>query len=340
MDKIVEKLQALGITEADLAEVKEAFDEAVNARVEAEKNLVSEQAEKYIEMQVNKLVAEKTDEIDAQAEKYIEIKTNTIAKNASLKLNEKTEEVQKACDDYINEFFEKAFAEKYEKELALMEESILTQLDAYLDYAIAENITPDLIKSTAVNETFAPIIKGIQNLFEESYVPLNVSGKKKIKEAQAHIAELEDTLSKQIAENMKLTDTAEKYAKRALIAEKTSDLSKADAANVRKFFAEKSLATTKQDIDSYCNVLKESARKIDEAREQAIRESKVQPREYRSLVAESTTQKHKPTFKKSFVEDTTPDFVTERIKSHKESRQRLDESSDAYLTSVARYCEM
>ena len=340
MDKIAEKLQALGITEEDLATVKEAFEGAVSARVEAEKAIISADAEEYIQKRVDELVAEKTKELDEQAEKYLAIKTNTIAKNASLKINEKTEEVQKACEDYINEYFEKAFAEKYEKELALMEESILAQLDAYLDYAITENITPEQIKSVAVNETFAPIIKGIQNLFEESYVPLNLSGKKKIKEAQAHIAELEASLSKQITENMTLTDRAEKYAKRALIAEKTADLSKADAANVRKFFAEKSFATTKQDIDSYCNVLKESARKIDEAREQAIRESKVQPKEFRSVVAESKMAPKKPrAFAKSYVEDSTNDFVNERIKSHKESR-KLDESSDAYLTSVAKYCEI
>jgi hypothetical protein len=59
---------------------------------------------------------------------------------------------------------------------------------------------------------------------------------------------------------MNLTNMSEKYAKRALIAEKVSDLSAADRANVRKFFAEKSFATTKADIDSYCNMLKESAK--------------------------------------------------------------------------------
>jgi hypothetical protein len=343
MDKIVEKLKALGLTEEDLNGLQESFNEAVDARVKAESNLISERAEEYVAQRVDELVQAKSKKLDEEADQFIKIKTATIAKNASIALNEKTAEVEKACQDYISEYFEKAFAEKYEKELALMEESILAQLDRYLDYAIVEKISPDQIKQAAVNETFAPIIKGIQNLFEEQYVPLNVSGKKKIKEAQAHVAELEETLQKQINENMTLSDRAEKYAKRALIAEKTVGLSTEDAANVKKFFAEKSFATTKQDIDAYCGMLRESARRITEAREQAIRESKVPTKEYRSLVAESAAKRQpaKPAFvPKSITEDSTPDFVNERIKSHKESRERLDENTDAYLTSVARYCEM
>ena len=339
MEKIEEKLQSLGMSAEDIAAVKQAFNEAVESRVKIETDQISEKAEEYCATKIDEAVKAKTAELETLSEKYLEIKTNTIAKNASLKLNEKTAEVEKACEDYINEYFEKAFAEKYEKELALMEESILAQLDKYLDYAITENISEDLIKTTAVNETFAPIIKGIQNLFEEQYVPLNLSGKKKIKEAQAHIAELEDTLKKQIEENMALTDKTEKYAKRALLAEKTQDLSKADAANVRKFFAEKSFATTKADIDSYCGMLKESAKKIQEAKEQAIQESKVSMRDqHKSLIAEKRTNSRPRSFVKSYVEDDTPDFTNERIKSHKQSR--IDENSDDYLTSVAKYVEL
>lgn len=338
MDKIAEKLKALGVSEEDLSTVKESFDEAVDARVKAETNLISEKAEEYIAREVDKKVAEKTAELETLSEKYLEIKTATIAKNAALKLDEQKNEIEDACAKYIDENFEKAFAEKYEKELATMEESILAQLDDYLDYAINENISPDLIKNAAVNETFSPIIKGIQNLYQEQFVPLNTSGQKKLKEAQAHAAELEETLAAQIQENMNLTNMSEKYAKRALIAEKVSDLSAADRANVRKFFAEKSFATTKADIDSYCNMLKESAKRIEEAREQAIRESKVQMTAPKSIVAESTRPRSK-SFVRSYSEDNTPDFVNERIKSHKESR-RLDESSDEYLTSVAKYCEL
>ena len=152
MDKIAEKLKALGVSEEDLATVKESFDEAVDARVKAETNLISEKAEEYIAREVDKKVAEKTAELETLSEKYLEIKTATIAKNAALKLDEQKKEIEDACAKYIDENFEKAFAEKYEKELATMEESILAQLDAYLDYAINENISPDLLKNAAVNE--------------------------------------------------------------------------------------------------------------------------------------------------------------------------------------------
>jgi hypothetical protein len=85
-------------------------------------------------------------------------------------------------------------------------------------------------------------------------------------------------------------------------------------------------------------MLKESAKRIEEAREQAIRESKVEMTAPKSIVAESTKPRHR-SFVRSYSEDNTPDLVTERIKTRKESR-RLDESSDEYLTSVAKYCEL
>lgn len=343
MDKIAEKLQALGVTAEDLEEIKTQFNEAVDARVKAETDLISEKSKGEVETfaakRVEELMAESQKSLDEDTEKYLAIKTATIAKNAEIQMNEAKAEYQKAAEEFVNENLQKGFEELYRKELTLMEERVLVSLDRYLDYALNEFLTPDMIKSAAVNETLEPLVRGIQNLFENQFVPLNVSGRKKLKEAYSHVAELEGMLQESVEKNMKLTDTAEKYAKRALIAEKTIDMSKADAANVKKFFAEKSLATTKQDIDSYCGMIRESARRIQEAREQAIRESRIPVTEHRSIVAESARQQ-KPSFAKTHIEDNTPDFVSERIKSHAESRKRLEEASDNYLTSVARYCEM
>ena len=343
MDKIVEKLQALGVTAEDLEKIKTQFNEAVDARVKAETDLISEKSKGEVEAfaakRVEELMAESQKSLDEDTEKFLAIKTATIAKNAEIKLNEAKAEYQKAAEDYVNENLQKGFEDLYRKELTLMEERVLVSLDRYLDYALNEFLTPETIKSAAVNETLEPLVRGIQNLFENQFVPLNVSGRKKLKEAYAHVAELEGMLQESVEKNMKLTDTAEKYAKRALIAEKTIDMSKADAANVKKFFAEKSLATTKQDIDSYCGMIRESARRIQEAREQVIRESKIPVIEHRSIVAESA-KPQKPSFAKTHIEDNTPDFVSERIKTHTESRKRLDEASDNYLTSVAKYCEM
>ena len=80
--------------------------------------------------------------------------------------------------------------------------------------------------------------------------------------------------------------------------------------------------------------------KIQEAKEQAIRESKVDMKERRSLVTERTNSRPRPrTAVKSYTEDNTPDLVTERIKTYKQSR-KIDEASDDYLTSVAKYVEL
>lgn len=340
MDKIVEKLQALGVTAEDLETIKTQFNEAVDARVKAESDLISEKSETFAAARAEEILAERQKELDEDTKKYLEIKTATIAKNAEIKLNEAKAEYRKACEEYLQENLQKGFEELYRKELTLMEDRVIAQLDTYLDYALNECISNEDIKKVAINETYEPLVKGVQHLFENQFVPLNISGRKKLKEAQAQIAQLETMLQESVDKNMKLTDTAEKYAKRALIAEKTIDMNRNDAANVKKFFAEKSFATTKQDIDSYCGMIKESTKRIQEAREQAIRESKVPVTEHRSIVAESTQPK-KTVFARPHIEDNTPDYVSERIKSHKESRKRLDESaSDNYLTSVAKYCEM
>ena len=110
-----------------------------------------------------------------------------------------------------------------------------------------------------MTETYAPIIEGIQHLFEEQYVPMDLTGSKKLREAKAENAELEKSLKKQLAENMRLIDLVEDSTKKATIAEKTYGLDATQKARVQKFFESKSLSETKKDIDDYVEMITEQS---------------------------------------------------------------------------------
>ena len=245
------------------------------------------------------------------AEQFCEKKAATIARKADKKIAEQTKKLETLTQQYINEFFEEKFKERYGEELQAIEDRVVEGVDVYFNYAVNEKINPELITKTAINETFAPIVQGIRSLFEEQYVPLNVSGTKKLKEANRKIAELESKLKEQYNENIRISEAAEQSAKKALIAEKTEGFTAEQKEKVNEFFQGKSFSSVKEDIDNYCSIITETALPIvkaatlNEARQQALR-------------------------KTPSIEDATPDFVSEKFKP-------VNEHVDSFLTKANEY---
>src|SRR5574344_2072534 len=206
MNKILEKLkQAANISEEDLKTIKESFDVEVKKRVDEETKIISEKADEWTRQKVDAAIKLKSEQLNTLAETYCNKKAATIARKADRKIHEHIEKLEK---QYITEYFAEKFQEKYGEELALIESKVVDAVDNYLSYAVTENIKPELIAKTAINETIAPLVKGIQNLFEEQYVPLNVSGTKKLKEANRRVAELEYKLQSKLSENIRLSEAA------------------------------------------------------------------------------------------------------------------------------------
>ena len=295
MDKILEKLKEANISEEDLKTIKESFENAVKERVDAESKVISEKADEWCRQKVDAAIKLKSSQLESLAEKYCQKKAATIARKADRKIAEHLARLEKLTQQYISENFAERFNEKYGEELALMESKLVDAVDQYISYAIVEKISPDIITKTAVNETLAPIVKGIQNLFEEQYVPLNVSGTKKLKEANRRVAELEAKLQNQLNENIRISHEAEEAAKKALIAEKTEGFTAEQKEKVKLFFESKSYSNTNDDIDAYCAVITENALPIATA--EALNEQRTQ------------ALKKKPS-----IEDATPDFITEKFK--------------------------
>jgi hypothetical protein len=314
MDKILAILkEKANLSDEDLNTIKESFESEVKTRVDEQAKDISSKADEYCRQKIDSAVSLKTKQLETLAEKYCEKKAATIARKADKKIAEQTAKLEKLTKQYINEYFESSFREKYGEELQMIEEKVINGVDQYFKYAIAEKISPEMITKTAVNETLVPIVKGIQCLFEEKYVPLNVSGTKKLKEANRRIAELETKLKEQCNENIRISEAAEQAAKKALIAEKTVGFTAEQKEQVKEFFESKSYSTVEEDIDAYCKIINErelpimNAAKLNEQRKAAM-------------------------LKKPSIEDATPDFVTEKFKP-------VDESADvdSFLTRANSY---
>lgn len=260
MDKILEKLAGT-LSAEDLQEIKESFeaevDERVKSKLAEETESLSKKADEFCQKKIKEAVEKKTAELEDLANKYCEERCSKIAMKEQEKLNAQCKKLEEAAEQYIYEYFDEKFTEKYGQELQALEEKVITGLDKYLEYNISEKINDKLITKTALSETYAPIIEGIQHLFEDQYVPMDLTGSKKLREAKAENAELQKSLKKQLAENMRLIDLVEDSNKKATIAEKTSGLDAAQKARVQKFFESKSLSETRKDIDDYVEMISE-----------------------------------------------------------------------------------
>lgn len=312
MDKVLAILkEKANLSDEDLNTIKETFETAVKARVDEETKVVNGKADEYCRQKIDSAVALKTQQLETLAEQFCEKKAATIARKADKKIAEQTKKLETLTQQYINEFFEEKFKERYGEELQAIEDRVVEGVDVYFNYAVNEKINHELITKTAINETFAPIVQGIRSLFEEQYVPLNVSGTKKLKEANRKIAELESKLKEQYNENIRISEAAEQSAKKALIAEKTEGFTAEQKEKVNEFFQGKSFSSVKEDIDNYCSIITETALPIvkaatlNEARQQALR-------------------------KTPSIEDATPDFVSEKFKP-------VNEDVDSFLTKANEY---
>lgn len=316
MDKILSILEKANLSEDDLKTIKSVFESVVAERVAEESKVISEQADLFCKQKIESAVKLKTAHLEEMSAQYCEKKIATIAKKADKKIADLTEQLQKFSEQYIVEYFDEKFQEKYGQELEIMEEKVITDIDKYLEYAVSEKISPKLIEKTAINETFAPIVKGIQSLFEEQYVPLNVSGSKKLKEAKIQMMKLESTLKEQINDNMRLAEAAETASKQALIAEKTASLSEAQKSKVKRFFESKSYAAVKTDIDDYCQTLLEQApvMRIHSNDHIISEQRKMKPKAKTSALEDGTTEFIKERFKPENNRDDVDDFLLKTVK--------------------------
>ena len=302
MDKILETLSQKFSAE-ELNEVKKAIeftvDEKVKVKSEQEAKMIAKKADEFCQKKIKEAVEKKTAEIEEIANKFCEERCEKLSKEADAKVESYKKKLEEASEQYILEYFDEKFTEKYGQELEAIEEKVITGLDKYLEYNINEKIGPEMIQKTALQETCQPIVEEFIHILEDRYVAPNTTGSKRIRELKAENAEIRSSLQKQLDENMRLAELVESTGKKSLISEKVADLSADQRLKVRKFFKEKSLNETKKDIDAYIEMIQEQADSINAMRYER----------------EQLFERHeKPVRKSRYVEDRTNETITEKFK--------------------------
>lgn len=302
MDKILETLSQKFSAE-ELNEVKKAIeftvDEKVKVKSEQEAKMIAKKADEFCQKKIKEAVEKKTAEIEEIANKFCEERCEKLSKEADAKVESYKKKLEEASEQYILEYFDEKFTEKYGQELEAIEDKVITGMDKYLEYNINEKIGPEMIQKTALQETCQPIVEEFIHILEDRYVAPNTTGSKRIRELKAENAEIRSSLQKQLDENMRLAELVESTGKKSLISEKVADLSADQRLKVRKFFKEKSLNETKKDIDAYIEMIQEQADSINAMRYER----------------EQLFERHeKPVRKSRYVEDRTNETITEKFK--------------------------
>ena len=117
MDKILEKLAGV-LTAEDLQEIKESFESAVEERLKVkldeETDSLTKKADEFCKQKIKEAVDKKTAELEDLANKYCEERCAKIALKEQEKLNAQCKKLEEAAEQYIYEFFDEKFTEKYD----------------------------------------------------------------------------------------------------------------------------------------------------------------------------------------------------------------------------------
>jgi hypothetical protein len=182
-----------------------------------------------------------------------------------LKESELQVKYEKLAEEYVKKTVAKKLVsekaklvEGYDKKLALLEQKIVTKLDSYLNHVISEQISDDMLEKIAINETLAPVVEGIRNVFTENHLKVNSKAQGAIDSLRAEMSELKTELTESIDKRIQLEGKLEQSAVYLLISEKTNGLTKTDKQKVVEMFKDKDFDEVDGKIDNYLGLIKES----------------------------------------------------------------------------------
>lgn len=194
-----------------------------------------------------------------------QIKT-MVSEETDLRVEEKTKELNEQANDYCEQEISKkvleekeTLIEQYDKKLEELEDTIVEKVDQFIEMEVASQISDEAIEKVAINETFKPIIEGIQHLFEEKYVALDSEGNKVLSEVKAEVKDLKEKLDEAYTEKLEMAKLAETAAVQLKISEKTEELTESQKQRVVTFFEGKSFDEVEKKIDSFVDIINESS---------------------------------------------------------------------------------
>lgn len=129
-----------------------------------------------------------------------------------------------------------ALEEKYAEEFAEYKESIVEKVDAYMNYVVESYMEENklAIEEGLRTEIAEDFMTGLKALFKEHYIEVPEEKYDVMSELQGRVAELEDSLSTQIENNVSLKAEAANLQKNLIIKEMSGDLADTEVKKLTK----------------------------------------------------------------------------------------------------------
>lgn len=138
-----------------------------------------------------------------------------------------------------------------------LEMNMVESLDKFLEHRIDEKISDERLDKIVLNETYEPLVKGIQKLFEDKFIGLDTEGKGMISMLEDQVLSLNETISNEIQKNMSLLESLEQEKRKNLILEHTARLTPAQREKIKKNIFE----TKTENLENVLPMLVESVTK-------------------------------------------------------------------------------
>jgi len=200
----------------------------------------------------------------------LKVLESAIEKMIGQRVSLREEELKTKYDELAEEYVAKKISEgldtakaelieEYDGKLKNIEQRVVTKLGSFLDHVISEQISDEAIEKLAINEVAMPVVQQIKKIFGTNYIELDTDGSSMIKAEQKKSAALKSELSEAYAKIVESEERLEKASTFLLISEKTEGLARSQKQRVANMFKSKKFDDTKENIDTFVDMVKESA---------------------------------------------------------------------------------
>lgn len=235
------------------AVIEEKAKERADLLIEVTKKELEDLAEEFTSQKVAQLVSEKT----AELEESFKLRAEKFKDSAIEKLDEMAESYVAAEVEKRVEAVRTALEESHADKIQILEDNVVATLDKFLELEVSEKISDALLESIAINETYAPIVAGIRDLFETKYVALDVDGKSVVKESEEKAAALKTRLSESTDKNLALIAEMDKLKLENLVLRETASLTESQKSRVSIMLEGKSFADASSKISTILEIVSE-----------------------------------------------------------------------------------
>lgn len=234
LDELLTKFDGI-LAKEDLEKAKADIESAITEAVEAR---FAEQLEDMARVTAEKIEAEKqalTESLARESAEYIKELRAADAQEAAEYINTLTESHALEVAEYMK-VRETALKEE-------LEDKFTQKIDELLESVVTENFKESTIEQIALNETYRPIVEGLQKILTENFLAVDSEGSEIVRAAQAQTAQLAEevkslkdslkTLTESFeAEKSVLLESNKKILTEKLLIQKTQGLSETQTKQV------------------------------------------------------------------------------------------------------------